>query len=277
MPTRIWVQEIWTQEVPFMPNDGYGAIVRGMSRLYKHVLHPDTVFHQHYVPRSTYHTSSIYLKLLNDAEIVRGIIQGEQEGYDVAMVSCGNDPAIPEAREAVGIPVVGITEAAMHIACQLGSRFALITVDPKCIPILERNIKLYGLEDRAIARKPARVPEDPKWQEVVYQMPRWFDSMEYTRENVIPSFEKVAKECIADGAEVIVTACGGFGCLTLAGYNKVTGTEVPVVEIQAAGIKTAEMLGDLKRLLGLSTSKHLTYQALPPEMRDDLARPFFPQ
>jgi hypothetical protein len=36
---------------------------------------------------------------------------------------------------------------------------------------------------------------------------------------------EVAKECIDDGAEVIVTACGAFAALTLAGYNKVMGAE----------------------------------------------------
>ena len=109
-------------------------------------------------------------------------------------------------------------------------------------------------------------------------MPKWFESVDYTRENVIPAFEKVAKDCIEDGAEVICTACGGCGCLTLAGYHKVTGTEVPVIENVAAGIKMAELLGDMRRALGISTSKHLTYQSfLPAEMRDALTAPFFPE
>ena len=100
--------------------------------------------------------------------------------------------------------------------------------------------------------------------------------MDYVKETVIPAFEKVAKECIDDGAEVICTACGLFSCLTLADYHKVTGTEVPVIEAVAAGIKVAEMLGELKRTLGISTSKHLTYRSLlSPQMRDVLAAPFF--
>lgn len=274
MATRILWQDIWTSEVPFWPGGGYGTIGQGLSKVFNKVLHADTTVGQKYVPRSTYYTTSSYLELLNNAEIVQGIIQGEKEGYDVAVIGCGNDAGIYQAREAVSIPVVGITEAAMHLACLLGSRFALITVDPKCIPLLERNIKLYGLEASAIARKPARVPDSPNWTSALAEMPKWFESIDYTRENVIPPFEKVAKECIDDGAEVIVTACGGFGCLTLAGYNKVSGTEVPVIENVAAGIKMAELLGDIKRTLGISTSKVLTYQSLLPEIRDTLAKPF---
>ena len=275
MATKIWTQDIWTVEVPYMPNDGYRRVGRGLSRIYKKVLHADTIVSQNYVPRSTYYTTSSYLELLNNAEIIRGIIEGEKEGYDVAMIVCGNDPGLHQAREAVNIPVVGITQAAMLLACQLGSRFALITVDPKCIPLVERNIKLYGLEDRAIARQPVRLPDDPSWLSVLAEMPTWFESVEYTRQYVIPAFEKVAKECIEDGAEVICTACGGYGCLTLAGYHKVTGTEVPVIENVVAGIKMAELLGDMRRVLGISTSKQLTYQSLPPEIRDEMAKPFF--
>ena len=63
--------------------------------------------------------------------------------------------------------------------------------------------------------------------------------------------------------------------LTLAGHHHVTGTEVPIVESVAVGIKTAEMLGDLHRSLGISTSKHLTYRSLlDAETRDRLAAPF---
>jgi hypothetical protein len=60
----------------------------------------------------------------------------------------------------------------------------------------------------------------------------------------------------------------------LAGYHKVTGTEVPVIENVVAGIKMAELLGDMRRVLGISTSKQLTYQSLPPEIRDEMAKPF---
>jgi hypothetical protein len=77
-------------------------------------------------------------------------------------------------------------------------------------------------------------------------------------------------------AEVIVTFCGAFAALTLAGYSKVTGTEVPVIENVAVGIKMAELLPDMRKTLGISTSKCLTYQSLlPAEMIEDIAKPFF--
>jgi allantoin racemase len=274
MATRILSQNVLTIEGPWVPG-GYAAIGRGMRKIYEKVLHTDTTVQERYIPRSTVNTTSSFLELLNNAEVIRGIIEGEREGYDVAVIACGNDPGLYQAREAVNIPVVGTTQAAIFLACQLGTRFALITLDPKCIPLLEHNIRLYGLEDRAIARKPVRIIDSTNWQSVFTTIPTWFTSVEYTRQQVIPRIEKVAKECIEDGAEVICTACAYFGCLTLANYNKVTGTEVPVIDNVVAGIKIAELLGDLRRTVGISTSKHLTFQSLPTEMRDELAKPFF--
>ena len=122
---------------------------------------------------------------------------------------------------------------------------------------------------------PVRCPHDPAWYGLLTRSPEWFASPEFVWENVVPIFERAAMECIEDGAEVICTACALYAAFTLAGYTKVTGTEVPVIEATAAGIKTAEMFGEMRQLTGLSTSKQLTYQNLiPAEMRDNLMAPY---
>lgn len=281
MSVKIHAQSIYTPQMPGFDSDGedgYSRINAGVVRVYEKVLRPDTVVDVHFVPRSTYYTSHSYLELLNNTEIVRSVINGaEQNDCDVAFIRCGNDPGVREARESVSVPVVGMSEAAMHLACQLGARFAVIGVDDKSTPLVERNLRLYGLENRAIARRPVRIPPGDDFQKIVLQGPRWFDSPEFVWEHVVPAFEKTALECIDEGAEVIVTGCALYGSLTLAGYNKISGTDVPVLESLAVGIKTAEMLGDLHRSIGLATSKHLTYRShLTPDIRDNLAAPFFP-
>lgn len=279
MPLRIHVQAIYPPQMPGFDGEegeGYARINAGVIRVLRKVLRPDTDFTIGYVPRSTFMTSHSHLELLNNVEILRGVVEAEAAGYDVAFIRCGNDPAVREAREAVSIPVVGMSEAAMHLACQLGSRFALIGVDAKSGPLVERNLRLFGLENRAISRRPVRLPEGDDFQQVVRRGPLWFDSPEFLHENVIPAFERVAHACIDDGAEVIVTACALYSSLTLAGYNRIGGTSVPVVEGVAVGIKTAEMLGELHRSIGISTSKHLTYQnQLTPQVRDALMAPYF--
>lgn len=281
MPIRIHVQAIYPPRMPGFggeDGDGYARINEGVARVFRKVLRPDTEATIGYLPRSTYMTSHSHLEMLNNIEILRGVIEAEKAGCDVAFIRCGNDPAVRESREAVSIPVVGMSEAAMHFACQLGAGFALIGVDAKSGPLVERNLRLFGLESRAISRRPVRLPEGDAFQEIVRQGPLWFDSPDFLLENVIPTFERVAHSCIEDGAEVIVTACALYSSLTLAGYNRISGTNVPVVESVAVGIKTAEMLGDLHRSLGISTSKHLTYlNQLTPQIRDSLMAPYFPQ
>lgn len=275
MGVRIFAQSIFTEDHMTYSADGYAIINDGIRRLYDKVLAADTEVHVEFVPRSTFLTSHISMQAFNNTEIIRGIMRAEEEDFDVAFVRCGNDPAIQECREAVQIPVVGMTEAAMHYACQLGSRFAVLGVDEKSGPIVERNIRLFGLEDKAIAVRPVRCPVGRSWEPLLYDSIPWFQSTDHVLEKVVPEFEKVARAAIDDGAEVIVTGCALFSVFTLAGYNRVSGTQVPVVESTAVGIKTAEMMGSMYRSLGLSTSKHMTYHNdITPEQRTMLLAPF---
>lgn len=274
MGVKIYVQNIGPKSNPRFKGDDYLRLSEGMRKLYTKVTHPDTIVEEGFVTRTTNYTSHGYLELFNDVEIVAGVIDAEKRGFDVAMIRCGNDPALQECREAVNIPVIGMEESAMHIATRLGSKFACIGVDDKSAPLTRRNLRLYGLEDRAIVN-PVRVPSDPKWYELLTNSVKWFESPEFVYENVIPIFERCAKQCIDDGAEVICTACGLYAALTIAGYSKVTGTTVPVIEATAAGVKTAEMFGELRQVLGVTTSKQLTYQNLiPDDARDQLIAPY---
>jgi allantoin racemase len=278
---KIHTQNIYPPQMPGFDadgEDGYAVINAGVRKVYEKVLRPDTEVTMNYVPRSTFHTSHAYLELLNNAEIVRGVIRGaEEEGADVAFVRCGNDPGILAARESVAIPVVGMSEAALHTAAQLGSKFAVIGVDDKSLPLFEANLLRYRLEGHAISRLPVRMPEGPDFQEVVRAGAKWFGDPDFVWDKVVPPFEEVARGCIADGAEIIVTGCALMAALTLADYRMVSGTQVPVLESVAVGIKTAEMWGDLYRSVGLTTSKHRTYRSdVDPTMRDMLAAPFFP-
>ena len=62
------------------------------------------------------------------------IKQAEQDGYDAAVIACFSDPGLHAARELVSIPVIGIQEATLHVAAQLGFRFTITTTFPKRVP-----------------------------------------------------------------------------------------------------------------------------------------------
>jgi len=277
MPARILWQDIWSLE-GFPSNVSIEPLYELLNEfIFKKVARDDTKLEIRHPKRSSFMVMSPYLELLNTSGVIEGIIQAEAEGFDAAIIGCGNDPGLYEAREAVSIPVVGPTETAMHIACFLGGKFAVITIVDRLIPFVERNLKLYGLQDRAISRRPVRTT-DPGIDFIeFFKDPGLFLDQITTiaSEHIIPSFEKEAKECIAEGAEVIVTACCILGpLLTMAGYNKVRNTEVPVIDCASVAIKMAELLSDIKKTLGISTSKALTYRSLPKEIMDKMSKPF---
>ena len=79
--------------------------------------------------------------------------------------------------------------------------------------------------------------------------------------SIRPKFEAVAKECIKDGAEVIICDDAWLApALSYFDYFSVADTVVPVVDASAAAVKLAETLVDLKKMEHLEVSRFLTYQ-----------------
>lgn len=191
-----------------------------------------------------------------------------REGYDAAMMGCCGDPGLREARQAVSIPVTAPSESAMLLAQMLGFKFAIITVGPEVILSTEANIYAYGFADRAIKYRPVRYFE--------------YDVMmgclkSGQPEKLIAAFEKVAMECIGDGADVIIVGCVYLGAMfTKIGYNQVGNTGVPVINPAAIALKMAETLADLQKNIGLRRSTSLTsiYSLAPRKMLDQAREVF---
>lgn len=255
MTLSVHAQNIWPD-----PRDDK-MIGPGMADLYartveliESVLGPDATLTVGHNPQSTYSTSCVALEAFNNVGMLQGLIEAERNGCDVGLVLCGNDPALRPARAALNIPVVGITESAMLLACTLGRRFGVITMDQASVPLVEFNLDSYGLAGRAVRNRPVRSPD------FYEDMSRWFRDEDYLHSVVLPRFDAVATELIDDGAEVIVTACGGYAILPIAGHSHVSGTEVPIVDATLAGAHMARTLGSLSRNFGISTSKAASYR-----------------
>jgi allantoin racemase len=88
----------------------------------------------------------------------------------------------------------------------------------------------------------------------------------------LPRFEAVARACIAEGAEVILTGCGYYGpLLRLSGYTEVPGTGVPVIDCSAVALKQAEAMADLAAVNGHAKSR-ASYFREPPRAQLDTVR-----
>jgi allantoin racemase len=202
-----------------------------------------------WMERTTSLLSSTYLGMMNDVQVVADILRAQREGYDAAMIGPHWDPGLYAAREAARIPVAGPCEAAFMVAQTLGRRFAMLTVHEGYVPMIERNITVYGCASRALSRRPVR-RFGMTYENLVA-------SLQGTSDEFLAEFTKTARECIDDGADVIIAGGQLFGPIFQKhGYVEVPGTGVPVVEVAACGLKMAETLVTLCQATGLRKSEH---------------------
>jgi len=70
------------------------------------------------------------------------------EKHDAIIVAAFGDPGIDGPREALGIPVVGLTEAALMSACLLGKRFSITAISRRITAWYGECVRANGLIDR---------------------------------------------------------------------------------------------------------------------------------
>lgn len=177
-------------------------------------------------------------RFFNDPEIVKEMMRAEGEGFDAVVSGCFFDPGIEAAKQLLAIPVVGSAQASMHQACLMGASFAVITSEVDFVPHMLEEVARYGLSSRLIQRQPVR-----SISLTGSQVAACFSG---DHGAVVEDFGRVARGCIADGAEVVIAGCGLISpMLTEAGVHQIDN--VPVVDPLLCGIKTAELMVDLQK------------------------------
>jgi Asp/Glu/hydantoin racemase len=69
---------------------------------------------------------------------------------DGCIIACFGEPGLLEARRRFGFPIVGMAEASMLTAMQLGENFAILTLGEHWPAMLRDLVKLYGVQDRCV-------------------------------------------------------------------------------------------------------------------------------
>ena len=67
---------------------------------------------------------------------------------DAAIIAAFADPGLDGARAILDIPVVGIAQAAMTTASLLGSRFSLVSISRRMIPLFHTCVERNGMTSR---------------------------------------------------------------------------------------------------------------------------------
>ena len=135
--------------------DQAGLIQDSLEAYARRVVSPETTVTIGWMEKTASLLSSTYLGMMNDVQVVADILRAEREGYDAAMIGPHWDPGLYAARGA-GIRSTGPGEAAYMVARTTQQTFAVLTVNEGYVPMIERNIRVYGCEARAIARRPVR-------------------------------------------------------------------------------------------------------------------------
>jgi allantoin racemase len=169
-----------------------------------------------------------------------------KKAIDAVSIGCFYDPGVRALREALGIPVVGVGEASMHLASLLGHRFSVLVGRKKWIPLMSDNALAYGFERRIVS-----------WRSIEFAVAQLQADPGGAFQAMVTQAEIAVRD---DRAEVIV-----LGCAAMEGAAQRLSERigVPVVDPVVAGFKLAELLGDLRRRTGLSISRRYDYEPAP--------------
>ncbi|MGZ0066834.1 aspartate/glutamate racemase family protein [Microbacterium sp. Yaish 1] len=162
-------------------------------------------------------------------------------GSDAYVIACFGDPGLDAARELVDVPVIGIAEAAMHVATLSGRRFAVVTTLGRTLGRARDLLARYGMTSACASLVASGIP---------------VLDLEDTGSD---AFERIAALCaaeVAGGADVIVLGCAGMADLCHALSERVG---VPVVD----GVGAALGLASAMVRMRVGTSKREEYAAPP--------------
>ncbi|HTW27809.1 MAG TPA: aspartate/glutamate racemase family protein [Acetobacteraceae bacterium] len=177
--------------------------------------------------------------------LLEEVRRGEDEGVDGYVIACFGDPGLLAAREVARGPVIGIAEAAMHMASFVATGFSVVTTLARTCVIAEHLTESYGMARfcRAIratdlAVLDLEVPGSDARRLITEECRRALDE---------------------DGSGAIVLGCAGMADLAEE-LSRELG--VPVIDGVGAAVKLVEALVGLR----IATSKRGDLAYPPPKL-----------
>lgn len=177
--------------------------------------------------------------------VLEEVRTGELDKADAYVIACFGDPGLLAARELTRAPVIGIAEAAFHLATLIATRFSVVTTLGRTTIIAEHLLQQYGFAHHCRRVRAAEIP---------------VLALEHDPDAALRRIVEEGRRAKAeDGIGAIVLGCGGMADLT---DSIAEAVGLPVIEGVTAAVKLAETLVALR----LQTSKHgdLDFPRLKP-------------
>jgi allantoin racemase len=176
--------------------------------------------------------------------VLKSVAAAEADGVDGFVLACFGDPGLDACRELASGPVVGIAEAAMHLATLLGRSFSIVTTLARTMGQAEHLVHRYGYAAKCRSIYACEVPvlelDDPGSE---------------ARKLVVDHCRRAVEY---DEADSVVLGCAGMADFCTDVSEQVG---VPVIDGVTAGVLLVESMVKL----GLRTSTRSEYAAPLPK------------
>ncbi|MEU1971822.1 aspartate/glutamate racemase family protein [Microbacterium sp. NPDC019599] len=193
------------------------------------------------------HVDEVYAALAVVELIERDQRRG---GSDAYVIACFGDPGLDAARELVDVPVVGIAEAAMHVAAISGRSFGVVTTLSRTLGRAQDLVVRYGMTSACVSLAGSGIP---------------VLDLEDTTSAAFETIAGLCADAVAGGADVVVLGCAGMADLC---HELSARVGVPVVDGVAAAVGLATGMARM----GAGTSKRDEYAEPPRRPRAAAAR-----
>lgn len=147
-------------------------------------------------------------------------------GADAIVIACFDDTGLERIRASAHCPVIGIGEAAFHMAALMAPRFRVMTSVEAALPVIGQNISVYGFAPRCAGLHASGIPVldlDSGTEEVVDRL--------------------AAAIRGAGGDDPVVLGCAGMSALR---PRLAARLSMPLVDGVAAAALLAESLARLR-------------------------------
>jgi allantoin racemase len=199
-----------------------------------------------------------YLEYLETGEVLKNVQRAVREGFDAFLIGNIADPGLREAREIADIPVLGLCESAMHVACMMGANFSFVTINEKFTPRVVENVDRYGLRARFVGASRMQV-------ERITDLGAGFEPGE-AQDRIVAQFNTAARRNTDSGAEVVIAAGGVVMALLAHAGIHATEDGVPILNGITNLVKLGEAAVKLNHIMGgRFTSKKCVYAPPPPD------------
>ncbi|MEP1934459.1 MAG: aspartate/glutamate racemase family protein [Hoeflea sp.] len=157
-------------------------------------------------------------------QLVENWLAGPQR-VNAIIIACFDDTGLWELKERCPIPVLGIGEAAYHMASLSAARFSVVTTLSVSVPVLKDNLRQIGLMTRCSKVRASEVP---------------VLALEETGGEGLSKIEaEIAAALAMDNIGAIALGCAGMADLA---HDLSTKFKIPVIDGVAAAIKLIETL-----------------------------------